>query len=251
MQVSEIIVKHALVRSRIYGVDYVLNPYLGCGHGCRYCYAVFMTKHSTLGRNARWGEFVEVKTNIAQVLRTDLARKRKTGKVHISSVCDAYQPLEARYRLTRECLLVLREYGWEIGILTRSPLVLRDIDILKSSLGSSVGMSVPTDDDTVRQATEPNAPSIRSRIETLRKLHEAGIETWAFVAPLLPMNPGRLCEMLAPVVGSVLVDRMNYSYRIAGLFREHGWSNTLTPEYQAETAAELARLFGQKGIAER
>ena len=248
MEVSEIKVKHALVRSRIPGVDYVINPYLGCGHGCRYCYAVFMTKYSKFNQNANWGEFVEVKTNIAEVLRDDLTRKRGTGTVNLSSVCDPYQPLERRYRLTRECLLALREYGWQIEILTRSPLVFRDVDILKSSLGVSVGMSVPTDDDRVRRITEPNAPPIGSRIETLRKLHEAGIETWAFIAPLLPMNPARLCEMLAPVVGSVLIDRMNYVRRIEGLFRRHGWSDSLTTERAGETAAELRRLFANRGI---
>ncbi|MEI6808720.1 MAG: radical SAM protein [bacterium] len=248
MQVAEIAVKHALVRSRIPGVDYVINPYLGCQHGCRYCYAQFMTKYSKINSNAVWGDFVEVKTNIAQVLRADLSKKRKTGKVHISSVCDAYQPLEEHYKLTRECLLVLREYGWEIGILTRSPLVLRDIDILKSSLGSSVGMSVPTDDDKVRQITEPHAPSIESRIDTLRKLREAGIQTWAFIAPLLPMNPQRLCDMLVPHVGNVMIDRMNYSYMIAELFRERGWLAMLSPKYQDETAAELTRLFQERGV---
>jgi len=248
MEVSEIRVKHALVRSRIPGADYVINPYLGCGHGCCYCYAVFMTKYSKFNQSARWGEFVEVKTNIAEVLRTDLARKRGTGMAMLSSVCDPYQPLERRYRLTRECLLALREYGWQIGILTRSPLVFRDVDILKSSLGVSVGMSVPTDDDRVRRITEPNAPPIESRIETLRKLREAGIETWAFIAPLLPMNPARLFEMLAPVVGSVMIDRMNYVQRIEGLFRRHGWSASLTAEKSVETASELRRLFASRGI---
>lgn len=247
MQVSEITARHALVRSRISGVDYVINPYLGCGHGCRYCYAGFMTKHSTLGRQFPWGEFVEVKINIAEVLRADLSRKRKAGRVHISSVCDPYQPLEARYKLTRECLLALREHGWEIGILTRSPLVLRDVDIIKSSLGSSVGMSVPTDDDEVRKVTEPHAPSIASRIETLGKLRAAGIETWAFIAPLLPMNAKRLHRMLAPVVGSVMIDRMNYPYKVEDLFRQNGWSDTLKPEWQNRTAKELEMLFDRGG----
>ena len=248
MRVSEIKVKHALVRSRIEGIDYVINPYLGCGHGCRYCYAVFMTKYSTSNQNTNWGEFVEVKTNIADVLRNDLKRKRQTGAAMLSSVCDPYQPLEKRYKLTRECLLALREFGWQIEILTRSPLVLRDLDILKSSLGASVGMSVPTDDDRVRAITEPDAPPIKSRIEALQKLHDAGIETWAFIAPLLPMNPERLCELLAPAVKRVLIDRMNYTYRIEGLFNMLGWSETLTTPHIAKTTAELRRLFAKAGV---
>ncbi len=246
MRVSEITVKQAMVRSRIPGVDYAINPYLGCGHGCRYCYAVYMTKYSRFNQNSRWGEFVEVKTNIAEVLRRELEKKRKIGRVHVSSACDPYQPLEAKYKLTRECLLVLREFGWEIDVLTRSPLVLRDVDILRSSLGSSVGMSVATDDDKVRLTLEPHAPPIQARIETLGKLHDAGIETWAFIAPMLPMNPDRLHELLAPVVGSVLMDAMNYRYRIEGFFKKCGWAYALTPEYADKTAARLRALFGTK-----
>ena len=100
MDVLEIRIKSALVRSRIPGVDYVINPYLGCGHGCRYCYAVFMRKYSHHPK-LPWGSFVEAKINIAEVLDSELGRKRRQGRALLSSVCDPYQPLENRYRLTR------------------------------------------------------------------------------------------------------------------------------------------------------
>lgn len=244
MDVVEIQTKSALVKSGIPGVTFVINPYLGCGHGCRYCYAVFMRKYSRLHAHAAWGSFVEVKSNIASVLRTELARKRKTGSVMMSSVCDPYQPAELRYKLTRGCLEALREFGWQVGILTRSPLVLRDIDILKSSLGASVGFSIPTDDDKVRKILEPNSPPIGSRVAALKKLREAGIETWAFIGPILPMNPKNLYEIVAPHVSSVLISALNYRSQVSSLFKAQGWEYALGNEYQKGTRAELVRLFG-------
>lgn len=244
MDVIEIQTKSALVKSGIPGVTFVINPYLGCGHGCRYCYAVFMRKYSRLHAHAAWGSFVEVKSNIVSVLRTELARKRKTGSVMMSSVCDPYQPAELRYKLTRGCLEALREFGWQVGILTRSPLVLRDIDILKSSLGASVGFSIPTDDDKVRKILEPNSPPIGSRVAALKKLREAGMDTWAFIGPILPMNPKNLYEIVAPHVSSVLISALNYRSQVSSLFKSHGWAYALGNEYQKGTRAELVRLFG-------
>jgi hypothetical protein len=111
MHIVEVTTKTALVRSRIPGVEYVINPYTGCGHGCRYCYAVFMAKYSKHHQHAPWGSFVEVKANIVDVLRGELARKRRTGTAMLSSVCDPYQPAETTYRLTRGCIEALRERG--------------------------------------------------------------------------------------------------------------------------------------------
>lgn len=245
MDVVEIQTKSALVKSGIPGVKFVINPYLGCGHGCRYCYAVFMRKYSRQHASVPWGSFVEVKTNIVDVLRLELAKKRKTGSVMLSSVCDPYQPAELRYKLTRGCLEALREFGWEVGILTRSPLVMRDADILKSSIGATVGLSIPTDDDKVRKIMEPNSPPIGSRIATLKKLHEAGIETWAFIAPILPMNPKVLYEMIAPHVSSVLISALNYRSQVSSVFKAHGWDYALGNEYQRGTRDELKDLFGR------
>ena len=96
MQLAEITVKSALVKSGIPGVEYVINPYLGCGHGCKYCYAVFMKKYARRFQGQPWGSFVEAKVNIAEVLRRELARKRQRGRAMLSSVCDPYQPVEGR-----------------------------------------------------------------------------------------------------------------------------------------------------------
>jgi DNA repair photolyase len=250
MHIIEITTKTALAKSKIPGISFAINPYLGCGHGCRYCYAVFMRKYSHGHEHARWGDFVEVKANIAGVLRKELAGKRRTDTAMLSSVCDPYQPVEAKYKLTRECILALREFGWGIDILTRSPLVLRDCGLLASSLDVCVGMSLPTDDDEVRKITEPHAPPIEARIATLKKLHEAGLRTWAFIAPMLPMNPVRLHELVSPHVDFIRIDALNYREQVDSFFRQKGIAEALTDEYAVETAHRLETLFGAKTEAD-
>lgn len=246
MQVTAITARTALVRSKIPGVDYVINPYLGCGHGCRYCYAGFMRKYARHHRQTPWGAFVEVKVNLAEVLRSELRRKKRPGRVLLCSVCDPYQPAELKYRLTRQCLEILGGMGWGMDILTRSPLVCRDLDLLAALPEVSVGFSIPTDDDRVRKILEPQAPPIGARVEALKKLHQAGISPWVFIAPMLPMHPPRLHELLSPHVSRVMLDPLNYRGQVQGLFKRHGWGYALTDEFAATTRAELRRLFGNK-----
>lgn len=246
MDIAEIQAKAALTKSKIPGVEYVINPYIGCGHGCRYCYAAFMSKWSRHHAGSEWGSFVEPKVNIAEVLQGELSRKRKRGTVLLSSACDPYQPVEARFRLTRECILLLDRFGWGIDILTRSPLVTRDIDLLRSGAKVSVGFSIPTDSDRVREVLEPRSPSIAARLQALRELHGAGIETWVFIAPLLPLNPEKLHEAVAPYVSHVMMDRLNYPEKVRSLLYEKGWGYALTESYAKRTASELAVLFGEK-----
>jgi DNA repair photolyase len=246
MQVTEITARTALVRSKIPGVDYVINPYLGCGHGCRYCYAVFMRKYARHHRQAPWGSFVEVKINLAELLRAELKRKKRAGRVMLSSVCDPYQPVELKYRLTRQCLEILGEFGWGISILTRSPLVTRDLDLLAALPEVSVGLSIPTDDDRVRKILEPQAPPIGARVATLKKLRQAGIFPWVFIAPMLPLNPQKLHALLAPHVSRVMLDALNYRNQVRGLFNRQGWDYALTDAYASATRAELLRLFGNR-----
>ncbi len=246
MQITAINAKTALVRSKIPGVEYVINPYLGCGHGCRYCYAVFMRKYARHHRQAAWGAFVEVKINLAAVLRAELRRKKRPGRALLSSVCDPYQPVEGKYRLTRQCLEILGEFGWGIDILTRSPLVCRDLDLLATLPDLSVGLSIPTDDDRVRKILEPQAPPIGARVAALQRLQQSGLTPWVFIAPMLPMNPARLHELLKPYVGRVMMDPLNYRGQVQGLFHRQGWDYALTDAYAAETRDTLRRLFGNK-----
>jgi DNA repair photolyase len=242
----EIRIKTALVRSKIPGVDYVINPYLGCGHGCRYCYAVFMRKYSHHPQSP-WGIFVEAKTNIAEVLSSELSRKRRQGRALLSSVCDPYQPLEHRYQLTRACLEALKNWGWEIDILTRSPLVTRDLDILSATPGVSVGFSIPTYNDEVRKVLEPNAPPIGARLSALKRLHEAGIPTWIFIAPILPMNPDRLYEAIEPYITNLMVDPLNYRNQVKDIFLKNHWEYELTDQYAVEIRTTLMRRWEKRG----
>jgi DNA repair photolyase len=208
-----------------------------------------MARYSRNHAGARWGAFVEVKINIAEVLRNELVRRRKRSTALLSSVCDPYQPVEARYGLTRRCMEALRDSGWGIEILTRSPLVVRDKSLLASAareLKVSVGFSIPTDSDEVRLLVEPHAPPIQQRIAALKELHEAGIDTWVFIAPMLPMEPRKLYELISPHVGHVLIDALNYPDQVRDFFRKHHWDHVLTERYAEESAAELGCLFGDK-----
>ncbi len=235
-------VKTALTRSRIGGVEYVVNPYRGCAHGCAYCYAPLMGRgDGTLAEP--WGSYVLVKENLVEVLAGELSRRRKPpGSVMLSSVCDPYQPAEKRHELTRRCVESLAAYGWEIGILTRSPLVLRDLELLRDA-GATVGMSIPTENDRVRRRIEPNAPSIESRIGALARLHEAGISTWVFVAPLLPMNPERYHELIAPHVDSYMISALNHYDLAADPMRAAGLGVVLTKSFASKVRARLTELF--------
>lgn len=238
-KVSEITVKTALVRSGIPGVQFVINPYLGCSHGCRYCYAGFMRKYSRHNRASPWGSFVEVKINLPELLKAEVQRRRFPGRVLLASVCDPYQPVEARYRLTRRCLEILVEHGWQVEILTRFPLVVRDLELLKEALGVRVGFSITTDNEGVRRTLEPQAPPLAARLAALRQLHDAGIYTWVFVAPILPMQPERLVKAVAPLIHDLKVDPLNYREKIQEVFRQKGWEYFLSEEYATRTAARL------------
>ena len=157
--VKEVRPKSILSASKVY--PYVINPYTGCQHACSYCYARFMKR--VTGHKEPWGEFVDVKVNAADLLRVEITKKKK-ATVWVSGVCDPYQPLEAKYKLTRQCLEILAQNNWPVRIQTRSPLVLRDMDILKGAADFEVGFSVPTADDAIRALFEPHAPSIDARL---------------------------------------------------------------------------------------
>ncbi len=209
--VKEVLCKSALSRSRIYGVDYSVNPYLGCQHGCAYCYARFVARKSHGGED--WGSFVDVKVNALQRLALEL-RKEPRGLVLLSSVTDPYQPLERRYGLTRGALQLLAEYDFPTSLLTKSDLVLRDLDVLEKMEDCEVGLTITTLDEDVKRVFEPMASPVKNRLKALRKLHEAGVETYAFLGPMLPhLSKNRLDELLDRLckvgVNRIMVDRLN------------------------------------------
>jgi len=191
MIVNELQAKSILSKSQVF--PYTINAYTGCEHACSYCYARFMRRFS--GHKEQWGAFVDVKVNAPQLLAKEIQRK-PPARVWVSGVCDPYQPLEVQYRLTQQCLEILIDAHWPVSIQTKSPLVTRDIDILRADEGVEVGLSIGTADEHIRQIFEPHAPSIPSRIEALQALHAAGIHTFVMIAPILP-GAEDLPELLA------------------------------------------------------
>lgn len=234
--VRETLAKAVLSTSKIY--DYALNPYTGCEHACSYCYARFMRRFS--GHREPWGEFVDVKVNAPDLLEIEVRRKKR-GTVWVSGVCDPYQPLEERYRLTRRCLQILVAERWPVRVQTRSPLVVRDIDVFRGAEDLEVGLSVTTADDGIRRLFEPRAPSVGERLRALKELHQAGIRTFAMIAPMLP-GAEDLAEALAGKVDHVLIDRLNYAYG-NWVYRKHGLEEARTDEFFERTAAELSAGF--------
>jgi len=220
MIIKEIQAKAILSKSQVY--DYAVNPYVGCSHSCRYCYAAFMKRFT--GHAERWGEFVDVKINAPELLAKEIGRK-PVGRVWVSGVCDPYQPIEQKYRLTGACLAILGEKGWPVTVQTKSAFVLRDIGILEQAKEAEVGFTITTADDRVRTIFEPGAPPIDERINALERLHAKGIRTFAMIAPLLPGAEG-LLDLLAGKVDTVLIDRLNYHYADR-IYREAGmgWAN--------------------------
>jgi DNA repair photolyase len=161
-------------------------------------------------------------------------------------VCDPYQPLEAKYKLTRQCLEILAQNNWPVVVQTRSPLVLRDIDILKAGENYEVGLSITTADENIRKLFEPTAPPIKERVRALDELHQAGIRTYAMIAPILP-NAESLAEILAGKVDYVMLDRMNYHYA-DWVYRKYGLEDYLTDDYFSRTERVLSSTFANLGI---
>jgi DNA repair photolyase len=245
MKVTEKNVRSILTRTNIQGIDYCLNPYIGCAHGCRYCYATFMSRYS--GHTEPWGSFVDVKINAPALLRKALRLKRE-GEVILSSVTDPYQPLERSYGLTRGCLELLASSRLHVSILTKSNLLERDLDILGRMSNSEVGLTVTTDREDIRQMVEPGASSIAERVAALKRLHDRGIATYAFIGPILPMHPERLVEMIAPCADRILIDRMNYQSKVEGLFRRRGIAFALRASYFEEIESRLSARLSRLGI---
>ena len=213
IKVREIDCKTILSISGISGIDYALNPYVGCAHNCIYCYAVFMKRFT--GHNEPWGDFVDVKVNAQEVLKKQLPKIR-WGKISIGTVTDGYQPLEKRYKITRSCLEELIKYEYPVSILTKSSLILRDLDLLKKIKILDVGITITTLDEKIKKRLEPRSSSSIERLLALRKLSEEGIDTWVFLGPVLPCFSDSLNKIEElwiafsdAKVNRVLVDAMN------------------------------------------
>jgi len=227
IKINIIKAKSVFTKSGLPGSNWAINPYNGCLFGCMYCYAAQIARWKHPGEE--WGSFLDVKINAPELLNEELKKlekKYKTknfGSVFFSSVTDSYVGTEAKYQLTRKCLEVLADFGYEgnISIQTKSPLVTKDIEVLKKLKDVAVGFTVTTLDDKVSSYLEVMAPPVSFRIQALKQLHDAGIATYAFIGPLLPCftNDARkinelLDELQKVGVSEVWFEHINLNPRI-------------------------------------
>lgn len=240
------------------GYSHTLNPYAGCAFACTYCYVREMPV--ALFRGEPWGTWVDVKEGAAQLLHKELRAARRKGAVTIfmSSATDPYQPLEFKTRLTRSLLAAMAEEPPDfLFVQTRSPLVTRDIDLLRLLADRvRVSVTVETDLEPIRKAFAPAAPPIAARIKALRELRQAGIPAQAAVAPLLPSSE-RFPAALAEAVDRVCIDdyfmgdgsggKRTERMCIRGIYERMG----LAEWYDRGKALELRQSFAQQFAEDR
>ena len=195
--------RSALNRVRGMPFAFSLNPYMGCAHRCTFCYVRAFEARADRPWDDRYGSSIRVKTNVAEVLRRELARPSwEREPVAIGAATDPYQPAEGRYRLTRACIEALADAASPFAIITRGPLIVRDVDVLVEAsrrADVSVTFSVPTLDEEIWRRTEPGTSPPRQRLRALSRLVDAGIDARVGMAPILPGLSDRP-ELLAEVV---------------------------------------------------
>ena len=209
LNIKEINVKSIITKSNIPGIDYVINPYVGCVHSCVYCYARFMKKF-TGHHNEHWGSFVDVKINAPDLIPAN-SKKYVNKSIFISSVTDPYMCIERKYELTRKIIGKLIQLQPDLSILTKSSLVIRDIDLLKQFSNCDVGFTITTLDEILAHEIEPQASSPQARIEALKTLKYAGIKTYVFIAPIMPFVTDwrKIIEHTSQYTDYYLFDKLN------------------------------------------
>jgi DNA repair photolyase len=262
VDVVEVKCRSALSRSGLSNLQYALNPYRGCEHGCLYCYAPAVLHYE--GKSP-WGCFVEARTNMPVVLAHEL-RRLPRGTVGVGTVTDPYQPAEQKYRLTRHCLEQLLRKQWPVCVQTKSASVVQDIELLRGFREAEVGMTITAGDDAERKCFEPGASPVEERVRALGELGEAGIRTFVFFGPVLPglvedeNGLGELFRRLACAkVGRMMVDRLRVHPgvwdrlrpavlerhpRLAGAYEEVLFGSSDDYEARLADIVELARRSG-------
>jgi len=238
--------------------DYTLNPYSGCSFACSYCYAAFFSRDLELQNT--WGQWVQAKTNAVDVLRrmrTDLSGK----SVYMSSVTDPYQPIERRLGLVKDLLPILAERGVRLVVQTRSPLVTRDIEVLKRFEHVRVNMTVTTDSRQVQSAFEPQCATSEKRLQAITQIREAGVSCSITMTPLLPVaDPLTFAQRLKQtgvehfVVQPFHADRGRFvagtRERAMKLTQEMGWDDVAYRKTVEILRANLPHLDeGREGFA--
>jgi DNA repair photolyase len=230
----------ALSLSSLPGLKHALNPYIGCEHGCIYCFAPEIVKRS----RETWATEVGYRPNLPVLLNRELRRKR--GTIGIGTVTDPYQPLERTLLITRKCLLEIARHDNPISILTKSDLVLRDLEIIHSTAKPEVGITITTLDEALATKLEPGAPSPRRRLEALRQLATGNVECYAMIGPLLPfIEPDAFSNLVHAVKETgchrIMVDRLRLRPGIEQAFLESKAVRTTSSLSDTAHMGSLAR----------
>lgn len=260
--VCEIKCKSALTKTGGFLSTYThsLQPYKGCVFGCRYCYVQALPVHRYHG--GHWGQYVDVKVNVAEVLARELAKIRDQGRplrVFMSSATDPYQGSEARYGISRKCLEAFVIHPPDLLVVqTRSPLVRRDLDLIRQINNCVLSMTIETDDESVRRSVTPGTPSIKHRLDVLKLAMEAGIIVQAAVSPMLPNNPTRLAQLLDASCHRVVVDtyfdgdgsggKRTEQLGIRSLYDELGYGSWYHSAAHTELLGHLSKILGPDRI---
>ncbi|NCT54946.1 radical SAM protein [Candidatus Falkowbacteria bacterium] len=252
MNIKEINCKTALTSSKLPEADYCINPYIGCLHKCVYCYACFMKRFTNHPED--WGEFLDVKVNAADILNGELVKKSKRkGSIFLGSVTDVYQPAEKKFQITRKILEVLAKYDFPVSILTKSELVVRDINLLKKISDCEVGLTITSLNDKISNIFEPGASIPAKRLDALAILKSSGLKTYAFVGPILPglTDLKLIIPTLQGKIDFIMFEALNYgkfnSDKINLAYTEAGsnipiFSNINWDEIESE-ARELSQIY--------
>jgi DNA repair photolyase len=195
--------RSALTRVRNMSFNWSLNPYMGCAHRCTFCYVRAFERMADRPSDTRYGTSIRVKTNLVEVLRRELARRSwKHEEVVIGTATDPYQPAEGHFRLTRSAIEVLAESRTPIGLITRGPMIVRDVDVLAAAserVEVGVTFSIPTIDPDIWRLTEPGTAPPHQRLRALRTLIDAGIDASVGMAPILPGlsdDPAKMADVV-------------------------------------------------------
>jgi DNA repair photolyase len=182
--------RSALNRVKGMMFEWSLNPYMGCVHRCTFCYVRAFERRADRPSDERYGTSIRVKVNVADVLRRELGRASWEGEtVAVGAATDPYQPAEGKYRLTRGCIKAFAEFSNPFSLITRGPMIVRDLDVLSDAARRakvSITFSIPTIDDEVWRKTEPSTAHPRQRLRAVKDLVDAGIKVGVGMAPILP-----------------------------------------------------------------
>lgn len=237
---ANITCKTILTKTKLSKAHYVLNPYFGCTHACVYCYAEWMN-HTRLGEKT-WGKFVDVKENAMDLLQKEKHKIKPGQEVFMASITDVYQPIEKSCQLTRQALRILLEQQAAVSILTKSDLVVRDMDILRQMKQVEVGMSINCIDQEIVSVLEPGTISIQRRIEALKTLKEANISTYVMMSPLIPycskLEP--IFKQITPYVDYVLGEILNL--KVTNMEK---WEQAMWKVVGKEKTEKIKYLCGQ------